>query len=400
MKRTITLWLGMIAFALLPVLAQTPAAAPKATGKISGRVINADGIPATKGTVSLSNDGGMNQKFVFKVNDSGDYSGEATPGTYDVVFRAPETPADKLVDKIDNVKIVAGTERVQDIDMSRPDFLDKLTPEERKQLEEVKKRNAGVLAGNAVIKQINGDLRAVTQDQADIKNVHASVVADLGASASAADVRAKEEEIKTAKYTEIENLMLKDSAGKPDASVLWAQLGGAQVGLKKYDEALVSFKKILSNEAASKKPDASLQGLANAGVGEVYARTGKADDAAAAYDAAAKINPAQAGFYLKNEAVIFFQEHNGDAQAAAADKAILADPTLAIAYYLKGNGLIGKTSVDTKTNKLVAPPGCLEAYQKYLDLQPNGQYAGEIKGILAGFQATLPTNTAPTKKKK
>ena len=31
--------------------------------------------------------------------------------------------------------------------------------------------------------------------------------------------------------------MLKDTAAKPDASVLWAQLGQAQLGLKKYDDA-------------------------------------------------------------------------------------------------------------------------------------------------------------------
>ena len=91
----------------------------------------------------------------------------------------------------------------------------------------------------------------------------------------------------------------------------------------------------------------------------------------------AKVNPERAAIYLKNEAVIFYQENNADAQAAAADEAIKADPTLAIAYYLKGNGLIHKVTVDKKTNKPIPPPGCLEAYRKYLDLAPNGQYAAE-----------------------
>jgi len=123
-------------------------------------------------------------------------------------------------------------------------------------------------------------------------------------------------------------------------------------------------------------------------------------EANAAYDAAAKINPASAELYLYNESVIFFQEHNSAAQAAAADEAIQADPTSAISYYLKGNGLVASTTVDPKTQQLIAPPGCLEAYQKYLELAPNGPYASEVKGILAGFgEKVVTTYKAPKGKK-
>jgi tetratricopeptide (TPR) repeat protein len=153
-------------------------------------------------------------------------------------------------------------------------------------------------------------------------------------------------------------------------------------------------------DAASKKPAPEVQGLAQAGLGEVYARTGKIDDAAAAFDAAAKANPPQAAFYLKNETVIFFQLNNGDAQIAAANKAIAVDPSNALLYYLKGNGLVQKTTEDPSTHKLVAPPGCLEAYQKYLELAPNGPYAQEVKGILAGFNQPITTTYTAEKKKK
>jgi len=181
---------------------------------------------------------------------------------------------------------------------------------------------------------------------------------------------------------------------------LWAQLGQAQVGLKKYDQAEATYKKVMELEATSKKPNPAIQGLAQSGLGEVYARTGKIQEANDAYDAAAKANPTQASFYLKNEAVIFFQSNQPDAQVAAADKAIAADPTQALLYYLKGNGLVGKTTMDDKTHKLVAPPGCMEAYQKYLQLAPDGPYAGEVKGILAGFDQKIDTGyKAPAKKK-
>jgi hypothetical protein len=58
---------------------------------------------------------------------------------------------------------------------------------------------------------------------------------------------------------------------------------------------------------------------------------------------------------------------------------------MAVAYYLKGQGLVVKASVDPKTKAFVAPPGCIEAYQMYLQLAPNGAYAGDVKDILASF---------------
>ena len=65
----------------------------------------------------------------------------------------------------------------------------------------------------------------------------------LGASASKTDVAAKENEIKTQKYTEVVSLMSKDSQARPTESVLWAYLGQGQFGLKKYDDAETAFKK-------------------------------------------------------------------------------------------------------------------------------------------------------------
>ena len=402
MKRSISLWLGLLALALLPALAQTPAPTGP-TGKIHGHVTNPTGASTNSGTVSLSTDGGKTSKFTFTLTATGDYSGEATPGTYSIVFRQLDTPADKMVDSIEGVKIVVGQDVLQDIDMSRKEFVDKLSPDQKKQLEELKKHNAEAMKANEVIKNLNADLRLVAQDIKDADSAHATATQSLGATATRADIDAKEAEIKAAKYGEVETLMLKDTQAKPDASVLWAQLGQAQIGLKKYDEAEASYKKALELEATSKKPNPAIQGLSNSGLGEIYARTGKIPEATAAYDEAAKVNPPQAPFYLKNEAVIYFQLQNSDAQIAAADEAIKVDPTQPILYYLKGQGLIGKSSFDAKAGKLIPPPGCIEAYQKYLELAPTGTYAGEVKGILAQFDEKINSginNNSNTKKKK
>jgi tetratricopeptide (TPR) repeat protein len=398
MRRTLSLWLGLLAFVAIPVLAQTP----EATGKVHGRVINPTGAPQTVGNVSAVQSGkpATEKGTVFQVTQSGEYSGELPVGSYTLIFRQPDTPLDKQVDHIDNVKIVAGQTTEQDIDMSRQAYIDQLPPEQKKQLEEMRKHNQEALKTNEVIRHLNADLKTVADDIHAADGARAQATQELGAGATKQAIEGKENDIKTAKYGEAEQLMTKDTQAKPDAAILWARLGQAQVGLKKYDDAITSFKKALDLETASKKPSPEVQGLSQSGLGEAYARQGKVPEANEAFDAAVKANPTQATFYLKNQAVIFFQQGNSAAQVAAADKAIAADtnpndPNLALLYYLKGQGLVGNATMgpdpkNPKAQVIILPPGCAEAYEKYLELAPNGPYAADAKGILqqAGQKVT------------
>ncbi len=331
-------------------LAQTP------TGKVHGTVTDPTGVPKGTGTVSLSTDMGHTLKYNFPVNSSGQFTGDdIAPGTYSVIFRLPETPEGKLVDEIDNVKITAGEDVKADVDMSRQAYIDKMSPEQKKQLEEFKKKNAEIMKNNSQIKNLNADL---IQARTDIHDK---------------------------KFDEAEALMAKDTAISPlppQSETLFFELGNADLGLKKWDDATTAYKKALELAATSKKPNPDLIGGAHAALSEVLARTGKAPEAAAEADEAAKANPPKAATYYYNETVIFFQVGNADAQAAAADKAIAADPTKALLYYLKGQALASKITVDSKTGAYILPPGCAEAYNKYLELAPTGPYAAEVKGLL------------------
>ncbi len=310
MKRTLSGWLGLIAAAGLFSLAlpttqsQTPA--PEKMGKIHGRVINPTGQPQGGGTVGLSTDGGHTLAFKFTVDSTGSYSGEAKPGTYELVYLAPDTPAGQMVDDIRGIKIVAGQDLEQDDDMSRQEFIDKMPADQKKQLEDLKKQNSEALKANALINSLNADLRAVAQDKKDIEGAFTTATQALGAQASKTDINAKADEIKTAKFTDIQSLMTKDTGLKPDEALLWNNLGYAQAGLKSYDDAITSFKKALDLETASKKPRMPVIGTANEGLGEIYARTGKVPEANAAFDAAAKADPTNAALFLRNEAVIFY----------------------------------------------------------------------------------------------
>jgi tetratricopeptide (TPR) repeat protein len=380
MKRTISLWLGLLAFAFLPVLAQNPPAGPM--GKIHGEVINPTGAPQGNGTVSLSTDGGLTSKYTFQVSAEGRFSGEAAPASYTLVYRQANMPLSQMVDTVKDVKIVADQDLAQDVDMSRPEFIAKMTPEQRKQLEELKSSNAVALKANAVVKQLNADLKVVADDKHDIDLATQTATQTLGAGATSTAVAAKADEIRTAKFADIENIMSKDAQAKPDEAILWDNLGYGQAGQKKYDDAITSYKKALELESAKKTPRPAVLALADAGLGEVYARTGKVPEANAAYDASAQADPTMAALNLRNEAVIFSQIGNAAAQIAAADEAIKVNPTDAILYYIKGQGLVQNATVDPKTQRIVLPADCTAAYQKYLDLAPNGQFATEVAGIL------------------
>ena len=303
--------------------------------------------------MSLSTDGGVTLKYTFPVDESGNYTGEAPQGTYMVVYRAADTPAGKMVDSIRGIKIVVGQDIAQDVDMSRQEYIDKMSPEEKKQLEDLKKTNAAALQANVLINQLNADLKVVNQDKKDIDSCTALAAQALGGNPSKADLANKVIEIKTAKYTDIVTIATRDTGLKPDEALLWNQLGYGQAGLKHYDDAITSYKKAIDLETASKKPRMPVIGQAQSGLGECYARTGKVPEANTAFDAAAKADPANAQLYLKNQAIIFFQEGNATAQAAAADDAIKPDPNpndpnLAILYYIKGQGLIQNATVDPK----------------------------------------------------
>lgn len=385
MKRTLSLWLRLAAAGFL-ALALTPVHADSASkmGKIHGKVINPTGQPQSGGTVSLSTDGGSTLKYTFNVDETGNYSGEAPAGTYMVIYRQADTPAGQEVDSFRGVKIEAGQDTEQNIDMSRQEYIDKLPGDERKKLQELKEKNAAALNANKVIAQLNADLKTVGQDKADID-------------------KATDAAVKTAKFNDIVSLMTKDTELKPDEALLWVQLGYGQLGLKKFDDAATSYKKALDLETASKKPRGSVIGQAQSGLGEIYARTGKVPEANAAFDAAAKADPPNAQLYLRNQAVIFFQENNPAAQSAAADIAIKDDPNpndpgLALMYYLKAQGLVINATVDSGGH-FVLPPGCAEAYHKYLELAPNGQFAGEVANILQQAGEKVSSSYSAPKKK-
>jgi tetratricopeptide (TPR) repeat protein len=352
---------------LIAVSASLNVRAQEQTGSIHGHIQSPVGTPITDGVIGLATTGDAsglkNPKYSFKTDDNGDYKGSGiAPGSYTIFLRQPDTPADKVVDQFPEIKITAGGDTLQDFDLTRPAYLATLTPEQRKLVDETRAKNASAMKDNAVIKNLNANLAKAREDD------------------------------KNKNYAEADQLMTQATQAKPDAAILWFELGVAQSGEAKYDDAATSLKKAVDLDAASKKPNPELQGEAGSALGEALARQKKIPEAQAAYDAAAKVNPAGAGKYYQNEAILMYQTvQNLPAALAAADKAIAADPSRPIPYYFKGQALVQNATVD-KSGKIVAPPGCIEAYEKYLELAPDGPLAPEVKQVLEGMGQTIKTS--------
>lgn len=243
-----------------------------------------------------------------------------------------------------------------------------------------------------------------------------------------ADLIAARAATKDHRYADAEALMVKATQENPNLVLPWIELGLAQSGLEEYDKAENSFKIALGIDPATVAkahdddyyqradaqgvvaPTATRQtrntnfegtvitgnqrtpdvlGTAYASLGEIYIRKHRPDEAKQAFDTAVKDNPADAALYRRNETIFFFKTGDADDQLAAADQAIAIDPTRAMLYYFKGQALVSKAAVDAKTQKIILPAGCAEAYQKYLQLEPNGPYSADAKGVLAAAGVPL-----------
>lgn len=263
---------------------------------------------------------------------------------------------------------------------------------------------------------------ASAQDLPPLGPPSAKPAAAAAAPSGTLTIEAANTDLKTARadnadkhYADAETLMKKDTSMRGDMPYLWIELGLAQLGQKKYDDAEASFKAAINGgsvnakstpgsggfyaadgkgthtgvtisdkpaEKGAAKHNLEIEGISNASLGEIYIHAGKNAEAKAAFDEAAKDNPAQAPLYFRNEAIFFLQAGDAADQVEAASKAIAVDPTRAVLYFYKGQGLAAQATIDSKTQKLVLPAGCADALQKYLSMDPAGPYANDAKGML------------------
>jgi len=339
----------LVGMCVAPVWAQT-------TGSIKGTAKDENGKPLAGATVEVvSNDTG--RKIDLKTNAKGEYfSIGIAPGNYKFTLMRDGA----VLVSFDKVPVTVGEERQVDFDLAKEKALAAqkagITEEQQKQIEAAKKQSEK-------IKGLNAQLAEARQLES------------------------------AGNYDQAITILQQATQADPSQDVLWVNLAEAQRGAKKYPEAIESYQKALAI-----KPNF---GPYHSGLADAYAKSGQTDKAVAEWATAAQQDPANAGSYYFNEGAVLTNTGKVDEAIAAFDKALQADPTRADAYYWKGVDLMGKATL--KGDKMVAPEGTAEAFNKYLELAPTGKYADPAKQMLATIGASVETSygkskTAPKKK--
>jgi tetratricopeptide (TPR) repeat protein len=166
-----------------------------------------------------------------------------------------------------------------------------------------------------------------------------------------------------------------------DMPVILSNLGLAYSGVEQYPDAITMLQ-----QAAILKPAAGTY----MELGTDFAQVGKMPEATATCDKILTVDPAannmQAGCY-KNVAIVLTNKGKLADAIAPLQKATQLNPQDALAWKLLGDALTNTITTKSEAGKMiyVIPAGTVEAYQKYLQLEPNGPYAGQVQAALEGL---------------
>lgn len=365
-----------VVMALVGLLAMTVSAAAQAgTTKVRGAIRDDSGQPLVGATVLMTHRE-TGRKINLKTDKKGEFfSLGVQSGTYKIViskdgkdiwtmesYPVRLTPEDLVVINLDLAK-----EKKQAVAEGQA----KMTEEQKKELERVNAENAKIGNLNKMLAEAQAAMDAGNLEQA-IATFKAATVAD------------------------------------PSRDLLWARLGNANIAAAKkatdaatrkqyYADGAAAYQKALDLATAAPATGAPAKPVVPAtlgayynNLGEALSKSGDTPGALAAYAKAAEVDPTNAAMYYFNEGATLTNTGKVDDALKAYDKAIAADPDRADAYYYRGINLLSKAT--TKGNEMVPAPGTAEAFNKYLELAPEGPLAPQAKEMLAAIGAKIETS--------
>jgi tetratricopeptide (TPR) repeat protein len=349
--------------ALLLALGAGTAWSQATAGKVQGK-ITSGGKPVPNAQVVLTNeDNGRVYKMKTDKNGAfngvgiafGNYDEEVLSESGEKLYKKTKVPVTGEGGKIDDVSLEIGSGGAPAMS--------------KEEVEKLKAQNEKAMNENALISQLNPALQA--------KNWQAA-----------------------------EPILQQLVTMAPNNWEYQQALGTSQLNLGKFEEAVGSYEKAIplaENAANSKDPKqnpekakAAVAGMLN-NEGAAYTKLKQPQKAVEAYTKAAAMDPNPGTAYF-NLCATQYNTGNTQGALAACDKAIAADPNRADAYYIKGSLMMAESKQD-KDGKLTAPPGTAEAFNKYLELAPDGPHANDVKQMLAYIGAKIETTYKEKKKK-
>jgi tetratricopeptide (TPR) repeat protein len=370
MKRIMKSW----ALAAILMAALTSLVAPRAAaqnGSVSGTIIDVAGKPWVEVVIRAVSDQGA--KLETKTDSAGKFNfPNLRSGIYSIFVVFPP-PNDKQAPYESKVRVSSGEDAK--VDLNFKDIVAKQGTEAQEQVkkaEETKQKFEGLkahfTAGNAILEQertAKADLQKATADQRDAAKQKLTDLSDQAAKEFQAAEKAAPE---------------KD----PNLHLVWAKLGEAYDIANRNEEAAQAYQ-----QAINAKPD--VPGYYN-NLGNVLARIGKIDEAKAAYTKSAELDPANAATAWRNFGISLYNANRlGDAVEPLQKSAEL-DPKSPQTWYLLGASLVYKMTTKKVGDKeeVQFAPGTIEAYQKAIELDPNGPFGAQAKAGLEQLQLMAP----------
>ncbi len=340
---------------------------------IEGDVIAEDGSKLQGALIRIERTD-IKGNYKVKTDKKGHYFHTGLPlGTYNVILEVNG----KVVDTRKNVRTRLGDpvpvnfdlqalarkrqalQKAAEVGKLSKEQVKEMTPEERAEMERQVKERAAALARN---KELND---AFNQGM---------------------------EGLKTRQWQQSIEGFQKAASIDPKQHVIWGNLAEAYMGLsatKTGAEQQEAWNKAIEayNKAIELKPDDAAY---HNNFALALAKQKKFDEARAELEKAAQINPAGAGQYYYNLGAVLTNIGQIEAATEAFKKAVEADPKYANAQYQYGVSLMGKATI-APDGKMVPPPGAREAFEKYLQLEPNGPNAEAAKAMLDAMTQTVQT---------
>ncbi len=385
MKRSITKLGGhilLLALLLAPMLLLTPAAWAQ-TSRLSGKVLDLQGNPYPDVVITITNkDNGAH--FVVKTDKDGNYQQVGLQnGIYNVNFKKDN------INYTDQVQISNATGDKGSV--LNEDF-QAIAKKSGYDVEAAKKQQEAANKFKAMKTHFDNGVHAIADADATKQQLRTSTPDQK------ATLQAQLNTDYQTAVTEFEQAQQSAPEKDPNLPTILGNLGVAYDGAGRYPEAVDTLQK-----AVELKPTPALYMQ----LGTDLARVGKVPEAGAACDKAATLDPTSKTIgesCYKNMGVVLSNSGKMKEATEPLQKATQMDPKDADAWYLLGNALTNQVDAKKEGGKdvYIIPPGTLEAYQKYLELQPNGPHAADAKASLdslkqlSGGSAT----TVVVKKKK
>ena len=170
----------------------------------------------------------------------------------------------------------------------------------------------------------------------------------------------------------------------PNLPLVYQKVGYANEMLGNYDAAIAAYQK--SVELKPNSPD-YFNSLSLA-----LAKAGRGPEAVQACEKVVSLDQTKGATCWLNLGVVFYNANRLSDAVEPLKRATAANPNNAQAWYLLGASLVANMTMKTEGDKMipVLAPGTIEAYQKCIDLDPNGPWGKQAKDGLAQLQAMGP----------